>query len=33
MPDAPPLFRVMLQVADLDAAEAFYTKLLDATGR
>ena len=30
---APKLFRIILQVANLDAAAAFYTKLLDDFGR
>lgn len=30
---APKLFRIALQVADLDQASAFYSKLLDDPGR
>ena len=30
---APNLFRIILQVGDLDEAEAFYAKLLDDSGR
>lgn len=30
---APPLFRIILQVADLDQAEQFYGKLLGDPGR
>src|SRR5258708_30369785 len=30
---APTLFRIALQVADLDQASAFYAKLLDDPGR
>ncbi len=30
---APKLFRIALQVADLDQASAFYSKLLDDQGR
>lgn len=33
MPDAPALFRVILQVSDLDQAEEFYGKLLSDRGR
>ena len=33
MPDAPVLFRVTLQVSDLDAAAAFYAKLFGTQGR
>jgi catechol 2,3-dioxygenase-like lactoylglutathione lyase family enzyme len=33
MADAPRLFRVLLEVADLDKASAFYCKLLDQKGR
>ena len=33
MAKAPPLFRVILQVSDLDQAEAFYSKLLNDAGR
>ena len=33
MNNAPRLFRVILQVGDLDQAAAFYTKLLDDEGR
>jgi hypothetical protein len=32
MADAPRLFRVLLEVADLDKAGAFYSKLLDNEG-
>lgn len=33
MAKAPPLFRIILQVADLDQAEQFYGKLLGDSGR
>ncbi|HVS81364.1 MAG TPA: VOC family protein [Pyrinomonadaceae bacterium] len=33
MPNAPTLFRVILQVSDLDKAAEFYAKLLDDAGR
>jgi len=33
MADVPKLFRVVLQVSDLDMASGFYSKLLGATGR
>jgi predicted enzyme related to lactoylglutathione lyase len=33
MADAPTLFRVILQVSNLDSAAAFYGKLLDNSGR
>src|SRR5207244_11333711 len=33
MGDAPKLFRVILQVADLNKAITFYSKLLDTKGR
>lgn len=33
MPDAPTLFRIILQVPDLDEAEEFYSQLLDNRGR
>ena len=33
MADAPKLFRVILQVADLNKAVNFYSKLLDTKGR
>ena len=33
MADVPKLFRVMLQVGNLDKAMAFYSKLLNAKGR
>ena len=33
MSKAPPLFRIILQVADLDRAEEFYGKLLGDSGR
>ena len=33
MPDVPKLYRVILQVSDLDRADAFYSKLLGAKGR
>lgn len=33
MADVPSLFRVVLQVSDLDKAADFYSKLLDAKGR
>ena len=33
MPDAPNLFRMILQVPDLDKASEFYAKLLDNEGR
>lgn len=33
MPKAPPLFRIILQVADLDQAEQFYGNLLGDKGR
>ncbi len=33
MPDAPELFRVMLQVGNLDQAVAFYSQLLGIKGR
>ena len=33
MADVPNLFRVILQVSDLDRAAGFYSKLLDAKGR
>lgn len=33
MPTAPALFRVILQVSDLDQAEEFYGKLLSDRGR
>lgn len=33
MAQAPALFRVILQVSDLDQAEAFYSKLLNDAGR
>jgi len=33
MPDVPVLFRVTLQVKDLEQAAAFYAKLLGAAGR
>jgi catechol-2,3-dioxygenase len=33
MPEAPRLYRVILQVANLDQAAAFYAKLLDNEGR
>ena len=33
MADVPTLFRVVLQVSDLDKAAEFYSKLLDLEGR
>jgi catechol 2,3-dioxygenase-like lactoylglutathione lyase family enzyme len=33
MPAAPKLFRIILQVSDLDQAEGFYGKLLGDAGR
>ena len=33
MTDEPRIFRVMLEVADLDAAVAFYSQLLGISGR
>jgi len=33
MPDAPRLYRIILQVSDLDKAEDFYGKLLGDRGR
>jgi len=33
MADVPKLFRVVLQVSDLDEAAGFYSKLLGSTGR
>ena len=33
MPQAPPLFRIILQVSDLDQAAEFYSKLLGDEGR
>jgi predicted enzyme related to lactoylglutathione lyase len=33
MPDVPKLFRVILQVSDLDKAAGFYSELLDDKGR
>jgi predicted enzyme related to lactoylglutathione lyase len=33
MADVPSLFRVILQVSDLDEATVFYSKLLDTKGR
>ena len=33
MPQAPPLYRIILQVSDLDRAEEFYGKLLGDRGR
>jgi catechol 2,3-dioxygenase-like lactoylglutathione lyase family enzyme len=33
MADVPQIFRVMLEVGDLEQAVAFYSKLLDAEGR
>lgn len=33
MADVPSLFRVVLQVSDMDKAAAFYEKLLGAAGR
>src|SRR5262245_30514418 len=33
MPDAPRLFRTVLQVSDLDKAAEFYAKLLGISGR
>jgi catechol 2,3-dioxygenase-like lactoylglutathione lyase family enzyme len=33
MDDVPKLFRVTLQVSDLEKAAEFYTKLLDTAGR
>jgi catechol 2,3-dioxygenase-like lactoylglutathione lyase family enzyme len=33
MTDEPRIFRVMLEVADLDAAVAFYSRLLGINGR
>ena len=33
MSDVPVLFRLILQVSDLDAAAAFYTRLLGVEGR
>ena len=33
MPQAPPLFRIILQVSDLDRAAEFYSKLLGDEGR
>jgi catechol 2,3-dioxygenase-like lactoylglutathione lyase family enzyme len=33
MSDVPKIFRVILQVSDLDKAADFYAKLLDAKGR
>jgi predicted enzyme related to lactoylglutathione lyase len=33
MTDVPQIFRVILQVSDLDKAADFYSKLLDANGR
>ncbi len=33
MADAPTLFRIILQVPDLDQAEQFYTQLLNKPGR
>ncbi|MFN0009359.1 MAG: VOC family protein [Planctomycetota bacterium] len=33
MTDVPKLYRVILQVSDLDRAEEFYAKLLGAKGR
>ena len=32
MPSAPRIFRVILHVADIEAAAAFYHQLLDTTG-
>jgi catechol 2,3-dioxygenase-like lactoylglutathione lyase family enzyme len=33
MPQAPPLYRIILQVSDLDRAEEFYGELLGDRGR
>jgi catechol 2,3-dioxygenase-like lactoylglutathione lyase family enzyme len=33
MPDIPKLYRVILQVSDIDKAAEFYTKLLGTEGR
>jgi catechol 2,3-dioxygenase-like lactoylglutathione lyase family enzyme len=33
MADVPKLYRVILQVSDLDKASEFYSKLLDSEGR
>ena len=33
MPQAPPLFRIILQVSDLDRAAEFYSQLLGDEGR
>ena len=33
MPDAPRIFRVLLEVSDLDSATAFYSTLLGIKGR
>ena len=33
MPQAPPLYRIILQVSDLDRAEEFYGQLLGDPGR
>jgi catechol-2,3-dioxygenase len=33
MPQAPPLFRIILQVSNLDRAAEFYSKLLGDEGR
>ena len=33
MPQAPPLFRIILQVSDLDRAAEFYSNLLGDEGR
>jgi catechol-2,3-dioxygenase len=33
MPQAPPLYRIILQVSDLDRAEEFYGQLLGDRGR
>jgi predicted enzyme related to lactoylglutathione lyase len=33
MSDVPSVFRLILQVSDLDRAADFYSKLLDTTGR
>jgi len=33
MPQAPPLFRIILQVSDLDRAAGFYSQLLGEEGR
>ncbi|HEX4381579.1 MAG TPA: hypothetical protein VH083_01475, partial [Myxococcales bacterium] len=33
MPDTPKIFRVTLEVSNLDEAAAFYAQLLDAKGK